>query len=349
MVTTFRIDTDCFFLLRRHRNDDKLNTVIPHLLQDLNRCAMIVLISCAPFLFSIPAFSQTPDKTIKIGFLIRDKDDLALQRIAELAIQEANAKGGYKGQKFELVTKSCDGPWGITSKQTVALIYEDQVPIVVTALDGRNAHLAEQVTAKSHVVMLSTLASDPTLSRAYVPWYFRMVPDDRQQAQRLAEDIYIKNNATKVAMIALDNYDGKQSGEAFEKETKKKGFPAPELFINLSEDELHRKLSNSSWDAVVLAGTPKDVNKLEGLLQKHNVYTFTNYFNFQDSQEQNKYFKTIFPPTMDYVSDGISLAIKAINTFGIDSESIRTGFKELNLEGKTGFIEFDKFGNRLLE
>ena len=72
------------------------------------------------------------------------------------------------------------------------MIYEDHVSLIVTALDGRNAHLAEQVTAKSHVVMLSTQSSDPTLSRAYVPWYFRMVPDDLQQSEIFVKEIYVK-------------------------------------------------------------------------------------------------------------------------------------------------------------
>ena len=42
--------------------------------------------------------------------------------------------------------------------------------------DGRNAHLVEQVATKSQVVFLSAWASDPTLSQAFVPWFFSCVP-----------------------------------------------------------------------------------------------------------------------------------------------------------------------------
>ena len=195
-----------FFCFIRHCKEERRSR-LPH-------AASVYVFKLLLLLFTFPAFTQNSQETIKIGFLIRDKGDLAILQTAQHAIDEANAKGGYKGQKFELAIKSCDGPWGVTSKQTVALIYDDQVPIVVTALDGRNAHLAEQVTAKSHVVMLSTLTSDPTLSRAYVPWYYRMVPDDKQQASALVDEIYIENKARDVA-IKADYSSLRASAELF--------------------------------------------------------------------------------------------------------------------------------------
>lgn len=319
------------------------------LIRNHNLNTIISLIALLSVLYSIPTIGQDLKKTIKIGFLIRDKKDIAIQQKAKLVVDRANANGGYKGQIFELVIKSCDGPWGITSKQTVALIFEDQVPIVVTALDGRNAHLAEQVTAKSHVVMLSTLASDPSLSRAYVPWYFRMVPDDRQQAVALVKQIYQDNKTKKVAVVALDNYDGKKSAEAFIGEVKQKGYVHPEVFKDLNEDELIKMIKLKSWDAVVLAGTLKDVDKIENLVNNYETFAFLNFFSFFESSEQFDNVKSMFAPSMDYVQDGILIAIEAIKKFGPDAEAIRVGFKDLKFEGSTGKVEFDKFGNRLIE
>ena len=133
-----------------------------------------------------------------------------------------------------MIIKACDGPWGITSKQAVSLVYDEQVLILLTALDGRNAHLVEQVAAKSHVAMLSTLSSDPSLSRAYVPWYFRVLPDDKQQARALVHEIYANRGAKKVAIFALDSYDGRKSAEAFEALAKEKGYPKPQLIDDIS-------------------------------------------------------------------------------------------------------------------
>ncbi len=83
----------------------------------------------------------------------------------------ANERGGFNGSPFKLVVRTTEGPWGAGSKESVGLVYEDEVRAIVGSLDGRNAHLAEQVVAKSHLVYMETKATDPTLSQAYVPWF----------------------------------------------------------------------------------------------------------------------------------------------------------------------------------
>ena len=135
--------------------------------------------------------TSTPEK-IKIGFLIPDQKNLAAKHGAELAIQQANENGRYSGIQFQLIVRSTEGPWGAGSKESVNLVFEDKVLAIIGALDGRNAHLAEQVAAKTKIAFLSTRATDMTLSQAFVPWYFRCVPNDRQQAISLIQEIYKK-------------------------------------------------------------------------------------------------------------------------------------------------------------
>lgn len=384
-----QMNSDCY----AHRNRGKNlflilhNKPVNHLMdlpkecreeqRDLHRSIIALFILAAAILFIPgPSFSQISNENIKIGFLIRDKNDISMQQSAQLAIEHANASGGYMGQKFELITKSCDGAWGITSKQAVALIFEDQVPILVTALDGRNAHLAEQVIAKSHVVMLSTVSGDPTLSRAFVPWYFRMVPDDMQQAERLVAAIYLKNKAHKVAVISLDEYDGKKSVEALMKKINEQEFPAPEKFIGLSEQELLDQVAKNSWDAIVLAGSlsneSKIIDKIISESDTSKIFAFCNLFNFMNEYDaeifsslnfavpidlessawqsfensyKNKYDKNP-SPALAYVYDGIMLSIEAIRKFSCDSEAIRKGFKNLEYRGITGKVDFNQLGNR---
>ncbi len=316
------------------------------------------------------SFAQTGENTVKIGLLIRDKGDLQSIRAAKLAIEAANARGGYKDRDFELVIRSCDGPWGVGSKQAVAIIHEDGVPLLVGALDGRNAHLAEQVAAKSHIVMISTLSSDPTLSRAYVPWYFRLVPDDYQQAIALSEQIYHKDDAKHVALIAFDNYDGKMSAEAFEKFALQSGFPAPVSFIGLNEQDLLEQINKAKWDAVVLAGTSGKLAEISGKLKSGHIYGFLNIFNFQNQYKKTpgvrfvtpsdfnaNGFETFLQKSKDeygispiipaaYIYDGVSLACEAIKKFGPDSEQLRKGFSAMQYNGITGNIRFGKLGDR---
>ncbi len=119
-------------------------------------------------------FNTSKQDSIRIGLLIPDQQTLSAKHGAELAIRRANDKGGYSGKNFKLITRSVEGPWGAGSKESVNLVFEDEVVAILGSLDGRNAHLAEQVATKAHIVFLSTRATDPSLSQAFVPWYFRL-------------------------------------------------------------------------------------------------------------------------------------------------------------------------------
>ena len=134
--------------------------------------------------------SGNPSHNIKIGLLIQDSSYTSARNGAELAIRIANRKGGMNGRHFQLVVRSMEGPWGTGSKQAVNLIFEEEVWALLGSHDGRNAHLVEQVATKSTVVFLSAWAGDPTLSQAFVPWFFNCVPNDIQQAASLIEEIY---------------------------------------------------------------------------------------------------------------------------------------------------------------
>ena len=142
---------------------------------------------------------------------------------AELAIREANEKGGLNGFRFQLIVRSMEGPWGTGSKEAVNLIFEEKVWALLGAHDGRNAHIVEQAATKSIVVFVSAWASDPTLSQAFVPWFFNCVPNDNQQASSLIEEIYNKRNFNKVAVISGDDYDSKMTLNCFLKASAKSG------------------------------------------------------------------------------------------------------------------------------
>ena len=128
-----------------------------------------------------------------------------------------------KGIKFELVVRSMEGPWGTGSKQAVNLVFDEEVVAMLGSHDGRNAHLVEQVSAKSRVVFLSAWSGDPTLSQAFVPWFFNCVPNDLQQADALFEEIYNKRKLNKIAVVSDHGYDSQSSLKNFLKKVKMEG------------------------------------------------------------------------------------------------------------------------------
>ncbi len=173
---------------------------------------------------------ENPSLKIKIGLLIQDSSYISVVQGAELAVRNANSKGGLNGRRFLIVVRSMEGPWGTGSKQAVDLIFEEKVWALLGAHDGRNAHLVEQAATKSQVVFVSAWSGDPTLSQAFVPWFFNCVPNDRQQAGSLIEEIYNRRKIIQVAVVYGNDYDSKTALDNFLKQAKMSGKPEPVLF-----------------------------------------------------------------------------------------------------------------------
>jgi branched-chain amino acid transport system substrate-binding protein len=343
----------------------------------------------AVFLSILLAFTIFPVRSqqavpIKIGLLIQDKASLAAKQGAELAIKMANEKGGGNDRPFQLITKDMEGPWGTGSKQAVDLIFENEVWALLGSHDGRNAHLVEQAATKSTVVFLSAWSSDPTLSQAFVPWFFNCVPNDRQQADELIEEIYTKRKFTRVATIADHTYDSNQALNIFLKNVKLAGKNEP---VNLLYDNyiakldiLAKQIIKADVSCIVLFCEPSASLKIIRLMQQRkmsqpvfgslsilneNILSgkelqeinnimlvssgyWTGSKNPGFRQEYQKLYGTIPGVVAAYAFDGMNLLIEAITTAGVpDREKIQEALLKIHYEGVTGPIRFDGKGNRV--
>lgn len=233
---------------------------------------------------------NTQKKTVKAGLLIPDEKRLAAKHGAELAVRQANMKGGYAGFPFELIVKTTSGPWGTSSKKSVSLVFDDEVLAMMGSLDSRNAHLAEQVAAKTKLVFLSAWATEMSLSNAYVPWYFRCVPNEKQQAAALIEEIYFNRNLKKVALIGTDQNDSELAVQTFLKEAKLKIVQTPERFIiSASENNPYGILSgiaNKKFEAIILIGDNEFASEIIPSLNQLNIdATLFGTFSIIDNQQ----------------------------------------------------------------
>ena len=165
--------------------------------------------------------------TISIGLLIQDNNSVAARQAAELAVLRANEKGGVNGVPVHLVVRSMEGPWGTGSKQAVSMIFDENVVAILGSHDGRNAHLVEQVSAKSRVSFFSAWTGDPTLAQAFVPWFFNCVYNDIQQSEALIEEIYNKRKLGKIAVISDNGYDSGSMLKNFLEKLESEGKPEP--------------------------------------------------------------------------------------------------------------------------
>lgn len=326
---------------------------------------------------------ETPSENIKIGLLIPDDKSIASVHGAEIAVRFANEKGGLNGRHFQLVVRSMEGPWGTGSKQAIDLIFEEKVWALLGSHDGRNAHLVEQAATKSQVVFVSAWSGDPTLSQAFVPWFFNCVPNDNQQATSLIDEIFNKRKFGKIAVVHGNDYDSKMSLNNFLKSLKISGKIDP---VQFNYDDYTQKLNilsneitETDADCILLFCQPSASTELvqqfwqnkmikpifgsimllnENELSDQELKSFDNLLSIPSgdwSGSENLAFRQEFQKTYgripgmvaSYSFDGMKILIEAVKNAGApDREKIQKSLEKIHYEGVTGLIQFDERGNR---
>jgi len=316
--------------------------------------------------------------TVKIGLIIEKKDELGLMAIRgmEMAVDEANRRRANESSLFKIIVKDCEGPWGMTSKQVASLIYDDEVRVVMTSLDGRNAHLAEQVTTKTHISVVSTRATEVTLTQAFSPWYFRCVPSDKQQARLLFEEVFINNGHKKVGIIKSENYEDQFAADEFIKYINAQGLPSANITtIQYQKNDFNADLKafeEQKIEAIVIfRGRSNSVDMIDQIRRKGIKTAIYTDLSFTSSLWEWENLKFISPASWydnngdifkkqyesrystepglaaAYAFDGMNLVIKAISVAGLDRETIKVELaRTIYSDGITGCIKFDENGNR---
>ena len=346
-------------------------------------CLILLILVFAELYTQAARSSDGSEQSVKIGLLIADKKSVAAIHGAELAIMRANDEGGFNGHPFQLVVRSTEGPWGTGSREAVNLIFEDKVWALLGSHGGRDAHLVEQVATKATVVFVSAWASDPTLSQAFVPWFFNCVPNDLQQADALIDEIFERRKLNKVAVVSGNDYDSKQALNTFLKEIKLKEKTDPVQFvyenfrqdlnglldqINVADAECiilfcrtsaslkiirqirQRKMDQPVFGSLFLLNENElSDHELQNLddIQLVSSEKWSDPRSLSFSKEYNEIFGKHPGMVAAYAFDGMNLIIESIKRAGSsEREKIQKELSGINYEGITGPIEFDDKGNR---
>jgi len=360
------------------------NYLIKHIKQSLLICSVLLLQSVITNNTLALTPLQQPEEVIKIGILVPDKNSLAAIQGAELAISEVNRHGGINGFPVKLVTRSMEGPWGTGSKQAINLIFEEKVWALFGSHDGRNAHLVEQAATKATVVFVSAWSGDPTLSQAFVPWFYNCVPTDFQQAETLVEEIYDRRKLNRVVTIIDDEYDSDLAFKNFMRKIDLDGKIEPLKFNyenylqNLTG--LLDEINKQDADCIVLFCKPSASYKIFRAIRMRGmrmpIFGSLNLLNDNEltEQELQEYQDVLLIPSpawnhlkslvfitgykemfgkrpgmiAAYAFDGMNVLIEAIRIAGSrEREKIQKALSGITYEGITGTIRFDDKGNRL--
>jgi ABC-type branched-subunit amino acid transport system substrate-binding protein len=218
---------------------------------------------------------------VRIGFFgpIENNSESVLgQRMlhgAQLAIEEANAGGGYGGKPFKLMlhndynnwqAKAVYGDvrptdaaiWGSASDEAVKMAYDEEVWAIFGSISSESTHIALRVALRAELPVVSSANSDPTVPETTIPWYLGTMQDDRQQYLTLARHIYTELGLKRVAVLRASSRYGRYGLPKFLDASRRLGHPVVMEQIFQPGDKDYTKqlkvIRSSRPDAVFLVG-----------------------------------------------------------------------------------------------
>jgi ABC-type branched-subunit amino acid transport system substrate-binding protein len=161
---------------------------------------------------------------------------------AQLAVEEANTRGGYGGKPFKLMLHNDydnwqakavygdDRPtdptiWGSASNEAVKMIYDDHDWAIFGSISSESTHIILRVALRAEIPIVNSASTDPTIPETYIPWYFTDLQDDRVQSLTLARRIFTELGLKRVALLRVNNRYGRFGVPKFRDAARRLGHP----------------------------------------------------------------------------------------------------------------------------
>ena len=199
---------------------------------------------------------------VRIGFIgpLENHPEAALGKKmlngAQMAIDEANAAGGYGGKPFKLMLHNDSAIWGASSNEVVKMVYDDQDWAIFGSISGDTTHIALRASLKAEIPIVNSASTDPTIVETIIPWYFSVLQDDRTQCYTLARHIYTDLGLKRVAILRVNDRYGRFGVGKFRDASRRLGHPVviEQKFFPYDTDFSRqlKVISESRVDAIVL-------------------------------------------------------------------------------------------------
>jgi ABC-type branched-subunit amino acid transport system substrate-binding protein len=201
---------------------------------------------------------------------------------SQLAIEEANERGGYLPRKipFELVISNDNGLWGSSGNEIIKQAYIDKVWAILGTIDGANSHIAIRVALKAEVVMVNSGDTDPTFIETNIPWVARVIGDDRQMNYLLVDYMYNKLDLKRIGIIRASNRYGRFGVREIRDASRRLGRPIVlEMAYKLGLQDFSlqlQRLRESNVDAIVHWGNATEgariLNQMREMGMQHPYF-----------------------------------------------------------------------------
>jgi ABC-type branched-subunit amino acid transport system substrate-binding protein len=180
-------------------------------------------------------------------------------------VEEANARGGYKGLPFTIMPHNDVGLWGAAANEVVHMSDEGCWAILGT-IDDVNSHVAIRVALKLEIPVINTGDPDPTFTETNIPWVIHPIADDRQSCYGLVDHIYVKEGLKRVAVLRPDNRYGRVGVMEFKDAANRVGHPVVlEVRFDDGDTDFTKQLElirHSNPDAVLLWGNAPEMARI---------------------------------------------------------------------------------------
>ncbi len=330
-------------------------------------------------------------KTVRIGFLgpiANSKDTVKGKQMIQgtiLAMEQANARGGYKGIPFELMPHNDAGLWGAAANEVIAMD-DEGVWVILGSLNDIVTHVAIRAALKCEIPVVNIANPDPTLTETNIPWVIRVISDDRQASYALANRIYKVDGHKRAALLRTNSRYGRVGTGEFKDASRRLGFPVSvEVRFEDGDSDFKDQLEaikKSNSDAVVLWGDAREmaliVKQMRAMGMDQPVYTSdravspefieilgneangivtTCQYNPKANNPKYKAFRSAYirrfgmEPDVFAVHayDGMNITIEAIEKAGLNRTRIRDLLTDMktfqNYQGASGKIVFDASWN----
>lgn len=163
---------------------------------------------------------------------------------AQLAIEQANARGGYKGKLYALKIHNESALWGASSTELVKMLFNENCWAMLGCVDGQNCHIALRVTLKLEVPIIDVGTTDPTVTETRIPWLIHNFSDDRQQGYTLADYVFKDRKLKRIGVLRTQTRYARMGIAKFNDEARRMGRqPILEVKFERGDKDFSHQLS----------------------------------------------------------------------------------------------------------
>jgi len=306
---------------------------------------------------------------------------------AQLALEEANAHGGYHGKPYALKLHNESALWGASSAELVKMLFDENCWGMVGCIDGQNCHIVLRTTLKLEVPMVDIGTTDRTVTETRIQWLLHNFPDDRQQGYTLADYVFKTLKLRRIGVLRTQTRYARIGVGEFSDEARRMGRqPILEVKFERGDKDFAkqlRMLRDAKVEGVVLWGEAAEagliLKQMRDMGMKQPVFGSSRiaYPQFlqiagpaaegvvltsaldptrQDPKWQafrEAYLQKFHEEPIDYAAyayDGMNILISAIEKTGLNRGRIMDVLRDYQMktyQGVTGTVYFDHTLNNL--